>query len=70
MPYKDPEDQRKADLRYYRRNQAKRQLANRKWKKENHEHYLSDNRRYDATRREQSKERMRGVRCRARKSEQ
>lgn len=60
MPYKDPEQHRAACLRHYYRNQEQIQQRNRAWKQENHEHYLLDHRRYNATCREQNKERLRG----------
>lgn len=59
MPYKDKEDFRKADLRYYARNLEARKEAARQWKKDNREHYLLDHRRYNATCREQKKEQRR-----------
>lgn len=59
MPYKDKEDFRKADLRYYARNLEARKEAARQWKKDNREHYLLDQRRYNATCREQKKEQRR-----------
>lgn len=59
MPYKDKEDFRKADLRYYARNLEARKEAARQWKRENHEHYLLDYRRYRASVREQKKEQRR-----------
>lgn len=59
MPYKDKEDFRKADLRYRARNLEARKEAARQWKKDNREHYLLDQRRYNTSRREQEKEQRR-----------